>query len=293
MDGGDGTRDGEGGQIGSPPESGADPDQYRDSECFPAAALGRIHSLEQVERAIDRVRGAAFPSWNLDLIFAIPGQSLADWEWELEEAMRREPDHISTYCLTFEEDTRLWVRLQQGQVEKKIAGEEADFHDRGWCRLEAGGYEQYEVSNFARPGAICRHNLNTWRMQEWLGYGPSAASQFGGRRFQRPADTEAWAALLQAGSSTRVDEMELDAGTLAADSLIFGLRMNAGIDLKAWQERFPGIPTEGWLAFRDQLIEEELAEADGDRLRLTPAGRLVADGIGSALLDLDWHCPSS
>jgi oxygen-independent coproporphyrinogen-3 oxidase len=139
-------------------------------------ALGRAHTREQVLRAYERIRSAGFPSVNMDLMFALPGQTAAEWDADIDEALALEPDHISTYCLTFEEDTALWVKLSQGRV-RLDPENEARMYERTWDRLGEAGYAQYEVSNFARPGHACLHNVNTWRMASGPGLGPSGASQ--------------------------------------------------------------------------------------------------------------------
>ena len=147
-------------------------------------ALGRQHTPAQIHRAYDLIRAKGFASVNIDLMFALPGQTEIQWRADLDEALRLAPDHLSTYCLTFEEDTALWVKLSQGKV-KLDADKEALFYQHTWDYLATRGYLQYEVSNFARPGHTCRHNLNTWNMHEWVGLGPSAATQHNGWRFSR------------------------------------------------------------------------------------------------------------
>ena len=103
------------------------------------------------------------------------------WEKDLRQAVELEPDHLSTYCLTFEEDTALFVKLSKGEL--KIDPEkEAVFYEKAWDFLPQQGYAQYEISNFAKPGNECIHNLNTWGMNEWIGYGPSASTQYKGIR---------------------------------------------------------------------------------------------------------------
>ena len=132
-------------------------------------------------KSFSMIRETGFNSTNLDLIFGIPGQTLSLWEKDLIQAVEMAPDHLSTYCLTFEEDTALFVKLSQGKV--SIDPEkEASFYERTWELLPKHGYAQYEISNFAQKGHLCRHNLNTWAMDEWIGYGPSAATQFQGIR---------------------------------------------------------------------------------------------------------------
>lgn len=248
--------------------------------------LGRVHSLEQVHRSVELLKEENFHNFNLDLIFAIPGQSLSMWERDLSKAIESGPAHISTYCLTFEEDTALWVRLQKGQVKRHDIEDEARFHELAWEKLKVAGYDQYEVSNFARPGQACQHNLNTWRMQEWIGYGPSASSQFGSRRWTEPHSLEEWLTGIQSGEPRYADEVELDSSMLAQDFLIFGLRMNDGVDLAEWRGRFGKAPLAGWDPFMNRMIEESLATIDGSRLKLTSKGRLLADRIGEEILNL-------
>ncbi len=237
-------------------------------------ALGRQHTREQVYRAYERVRAADFLSVNLDLMFALPGQTAEEWAGDVRAAVALAPDHLSTYCLTFEEDTKLWVKLSQGRV-KLDTEHEARLYEATWAQLEAAGYAQYEVSNFARPGHACRHNLNTWRMNEWIGLGPSAASQHAGWRGGNIADLERW---------LTEDRVALTPALLAEDALIFGLRTNAGVDLATWQARAPEAP---WPAIEDvlaALAAGELLTREGDLVRLTNRGRMIADSIGAEIM---------
>lgn len=247
--------------------------------------LGRQHNRRQVERAIATIREGGIRNLNLDLIFAVPGQSLEEWRRDLEIALAFEPEHLSTYCLTFEEDTKLWARLQRGEVHRRSEEDEAAFYETSWDVLGAAGFAQYEVSNYARPGFACQHNLNTWAMQEWLGYGPSASSQFAGRRFTAVASLEEWTRQVEADERIWEDEVTLDPTVLATDALVFGLRMNAGIDLPALRRRFPDAPWDEFSALAQRLAEEGLLEMGSDHWRLTPSGRLLADRIGVELLE--------
>jgi oxygen-independent coproporphyrinogen-3 oxidase len=246
-------------------------------------ALGRQHSVEQIDRAYDRVRAAGFPSVNLDLMFALPGQTAEEWAADVREAVSRAPDHLSTYCLTFEEDTKLWVKLSQGRV-KLDPDHEVRLYEQTWAQLGAAGYAQYEVSNFARPGQACLHNLNTWHMNEWVGLGPSAASQHGGWRGGNIADLEKWQTNVAHGDRVTEDRVALTPSLLTEDALIFGLRMNAGVDVAHWRERCPDAP---WAAVDDllrRLVNEQLATRTGAIVRLTDRGRLLADAVGAELM---------
>jgi oxygen-independent coproporphyrinogen III oxidase len=249
--------------------------------------LGRQHTREQIFRAYDRIRAAEFASVNIDLMFALPGQDEAAWLADLAEAVALAPDHLSTYCLTFEEDTALWVKLSQGRV-KLDTEREARLYERTWSELAAAGYAQYEVSNFARHGHECVHNLNTWRMHSWVGLGPSAASQHAGWRGANIADLEKWLAGLPRGERMTEDRVAVTPALLAEDSVIFGLRMNEGVDLAALRARFPKADWPAMDVLASRLVADELAEwsggAAGARLRLTLRGRLVADAIGGEVM---------
>ena len=246
-------------------------------------ALGRQHTREQIFRAYDRVRAAGFHSVNLDLMFALPGQTAAEWSADVREAVSLGPDHLSTYCLTFEEDTKLWVKLSQGRV-KLDPEHEAALYEATWSQLEDLGFAQYEISNFARPGHACRHNLNTWKMHEWVGLGPSAASQHGGWRGGNIADLEKWLGHLDHAERMTEDRVALTPSLLAEDALIFGLRMNEGVDLSSWRRRAPAAP---WTSVDDTLATlaaAELLVREGESVRLTKRGRLVADSVGAEIM---------
>jgi oxygen-independent coproporphyrinogen-3 oxidase len=216
-------------------------------------------------------------------MFALPGQTEAEWQQDLETAIGLGPEHLSTYCLTFEEDTALWVKLAKGAVKLDVE-REARFYLAAWERLAGAGLEQYEVSNFARAGRACRHNLNTWRMHEWIGLGPSAASQHGGWRGANVADLERWREEVGRGERLTENRVQLSPELLAEDALIFGLRLNEGVDLAAWRGRCPGAPWDEIDALFGRLAAEGLARRDGPRVRLTDRGRLVADAVGAELV---------
>ncbi len=246
-------------------------------------ALGRQHTREQVLKAYARVRDAGFASVNLDLMFALPGQDLAAWELDLKTAIDLAPDHLSTYCLTFEEDTKLWIKLSKGQV-KLDPEHEARLYERTWDILDGAGYSQYEVSNFARPGHACAHNLNTWRMHEWVGIGPSAAGQHDCLRGANTADLDKWMEGIARGERMTDDRVRLTSGLLVEDAMVFGLRMNVGVDLQALKTRFPAA---GWADLDrtlTRLSEQGLVERTEAVVKLSRRGRLLADSVGSELV---------
>lgn len=252
-------------------------------------ALGRQHPVEKTFQAYQWIRQAGFDSVNLDLLFGAPGQSLTDWEDDLAQAVALAPDHLSTYCLTFEEDTAMFVRLSQGKV--KIDPErEAEFYEFAWDYLPMYGYEQYEVSNYARPGHACRHNLNTWAMNEWIGYGPSACTQYQGIRRKNIANLEEWAEGMHSGNQPKfMEEEPLSSSDFAQDAVLFGLRMNQGISLPQIAGQFDLTLKQfsAMAKFLDRLVSEGLAnQLSSGNYSLTKQGRILCDAIACDLPDL-------
>ncbi len=283
--------------------------------------LGRQHTASQARRAFAAIREAGFDNVNIDLMFALPGQTAADWANDLAAGIALGPDHISTYCLTLEEDTKLWLRLAAengrhpagrdptsrsaangGTVPRcgmpSVSGPDAEaaMYEAGWAQLERAGFRQYEVSNFARPGHACLHNLNTWRMNEWIGLGPSAASQFGGSRGANVADLDRWLADLAAGRRAEVDRVDVTPRLRAEDALIFGLRMNEGVELDSWRAVDPEAPWPAVERILERLVDAGLAVGSGERERpgrpaharrycLTSSGRLLADAVGAEIME--------
>ena len=254
--------------------------------------LGRKHGPDKIHQAYDLIQKSGFVSVNLDLIFGIPGQSIAQWETDMMHAVDLKPNHLSTYCLTFEEDTVLYKKLSAGKI--SIDQEkEAEFYERTWSYLPEHGYKQYEISNFAFNGHACKHNLNTWRMNNWIGFGPSACSQYQKKRWKNPANLEKWEIGVREGFSPKdYDEFSyLSEQTLAEDSILFGLRMNQGIRMPEIGQRF-GLSRkciENLNEFFDQLINENLAREMDGVICLTKKGRIRADAIAAEVPSLQMR----
>jgi oxygen-independent coproporphyrinogen-3 oxidase len=254
------------------------------------AAIGRPHSLKQIQEAVELIRNSA-TNWNMDLIFAAAESTLPEWREDLRQAIRLGSTHISTYCLTFESDTQIYLKMLKGLRKRPGAEEEAAFYKETWGFLRKGGFHHYEVANFARAGFECQHNLNTWRMQEWLGYGPAAASQARGaessyRRYTNIPDLKQWAEGIKTGQRIFVDEAELTPVEMALDRIIFGLRMPDGIRIKEIAAALPAATVEKLERLGRQLEEQGLLEKNGDLWRLTQDGLLVADLIGAEVTEL-------
>jgi len=236
--------------------------------------LGRVHDAAQVRTSFAVLRAAGFDNLNLDLIYGVPGQTLAQWEDSLRQTIDLAPEHISAYCLTYEEDTEYFDRLSRGEF-REDGEQDADFFEHGVALLSAAGYAQYEISNYAQPGRNCRHNLAYWEGADYLGLGPSAWSTVGARRWQNVPDTAAYVSAVRAGVRPLANEEDLPPETREAEMIAFGLRMNAGID-PARLVSHHGRVTE--------LRGAGLLEDHGPRVRLTARGRLLADEIAAELM---------
>jgi oxygen-independent coproporphyrinogen-3 oxidase len=231
--------------------------------------LGRQHAPQEIAETCALLRDHGFSNINLDLMFALPGQTEAAWDATLEAALACEPNHVSAYALTYEEDTPFFEKLRRGEWRQDEAREIAMF-ERTRKVLGGAGLIDYEISNFARPGFESRHNLAYWRGADYLGLGPSACSTIGARRWKNLPDTRAYAQHLARGEPVRVDLENLDPATRAKERIMFGLRMREGVALEAFN---------GAASRLKELAADGLAFEDQGRVRLTPRGQLVADSV--------------
>jgi oxygen-independent coproporphyrinogen III oxidase len=236
--------------------------------------LGRVHSAAQAQRSYDILRTAGFENVNLDLIFGVPGQSRAQWIETLNKTVALQPNHISAYCLTYEEDTEFFRRFQTGEF-RQNSSEDAEFFVATMDFLAGHGFEQYEISNYARRRRECLHNLAYWEGKDYLGLGPSAFSTVGNSRWQNIADTQSYVARIALGDSARSFAENLEETTRESERIVFGLRTNHGILRSKIAHQAVEL---------DDLEKAGYLEASGDYVRLTRAGLLVADEIGALLV---------
>jgi oxygen-independent coproporphyrinogen-3 oxidase len=247
--------------------------------------LGRRQSPKQIYAAYGLMREEGFDNINLDFMFALPGQTFETWLEDLNEAFALDPEHLSTYCLTLEEDTDLYKKFTQGNFTPRTAEEEREYYLKTWEALEDKGFKQYEVSNFSKPSYACQHNIHTWQMHEWIGIGPSAASQYEGKRYTHTPSLNLWSKGIAQKKPIYSHEEALTPEIVGLDSLIFGLRMNDGIHWPNLCERFPILKAHtALLSTLNDLESEGLLQKNGPQYHLTQEGRLVADAIGSLIL---------
>ncbi len=252
--------------------------------------LGRIHSGAEAAAAYAAARQAGFANVNLDLIYALPGQTAAAWLADLRRALELGPQHLSLYALSIEEGTPLAALVASGQVVPASGDEAAALYEASAALLAAAGYEHYEVSNWARGAGPrrapvrCHHNLGYWRNEPYLGFGAGAHSYFTGCRYRNEPEPARYTALVEARGEAVVEETWIDARRAAADTVMLGLRLAEGLDLEIFAARH-GLDLAA-------LCHAELAElADLGLLRrragtiaLTPRGWLLANEVIVRLL---------
>jgi oxygen-independent coproporphyrinogen-3 oxidase len=245
--------------------------------------LQREHSPDDVRRAVSAAQTFA-SSVSVDLIFAAPGESLAAWLDDLEQAMAMGPQHVSAYELTFEKGTTFWNRLKRGDLSANSEEITAAMYCQAIEQLESAGWKQYEVSNFARTGYRCRHNEVYWTGQPFFGFGPGAARFVDGFRETNHHSSTEYLKRVEASRSPISMSEKLKAREAAAERLILGLRRIDGIDEQSFVFQ-TGERVEDVLGpLLPMLLENDLLRRDENSCRLTRRGILFSDEIASKIL---------
>ncbi|MBL9116903.1 MAG: radical SAM family heme chaperone HemW [Verrucomicrobiaceae bacterium] len=240
--------------------------------------LGRDHSPEEAAETFWNLRDAGIPSLNVDLMFSIPGQTLADWSYSLTESLKLKPDHISAYNLNYEEDTEFFARLKRGEyTEEGERDAEMFFHAAE--QLTAHGFEHYEVSNYALPGHHSIHNQGYWSGNDYLGLGPSAVSTIDRQRWKNIPDTDHYVSTIQQGFLPQCDAESLSHNEWLTERIALELRTSRGLPL----HRIPHVEK----STLDSLQEHGHAIIQSDHLILTLQGRALTDPIATQLLSED------
>ncbi len=245
--------------------------------------LERDHREAEILDTVARLR-ERFENFSLDLIFALPSQTLAHWRETLRRAIELQPTHLSTYGLTFEKGTAFWSRREKGAIEQLPNELERDMYAAAMDDLAAAGFEQYEISNFARPGYRCRHNQTYWRALPYLGFGPGAARYINGRRESNHRSTTTWIKRVLGGLSGVAMSEELAPDHRAREAIVLGLRQLDGIR-RAEFRTLTGFDLD---SLASETITREVAagriEDFGEGIRITHEGRFFADPVMIAFL---------
>lgn len=255
--------------------------------------LERWHEPKNVARAVELAREAGIARQSIDLIFGIPGQTLDDWQRDLDRALELRLEHLSCYALTYEPNTAMTKRLERGEIERIDEDLEAAMYEATVASLRAAGLERYEVSNFARIGGECRHNLAYWRQENWLAAGPSGSAHFAGWRWKNVPRLTDWMEGVNAcGFAPAVDIEGPDARRALAEHLMTAVRLREGFDEQAIMERARALGVEGSLAralekhIRQTRLGKQVGPLDNQRATIAPTdlGFLFADEVAADLI---------
>ncbi len=236
--------------------------------------LGREHNAEQAEESFRILRNAGFTNVNVDLMFGLPGQTVDQWRATLEKTIALEPEHVSTYCLTYEEDTEFFLRHARGEF-RQDANADAEFFELTMTILEDAGYRHYEISNYARPGFESVHNRAYWLGKDYLGIGPSAVSTIGTQRWQNVSDYRAYINRVLSGESSRGTSENLTDQMKRTERIALSLRTRDGVS--AGELKDFGAET-------DELVALGLLRQSNGNFILTKKGKALTDSITEALL---------
>jgi oxygen-independent coproporphyrinogen III oxidase len=236
--------------------------------------LGREHNAVQAEASFHILREAGFANLSIDLMFGLPGQTLAQWNSDLEKTIRLQPDHISTYCLTYEEDTEFFLRHARGEF-REDPESDAQFLEAAMQMLEGADFQHYEISNYARPGFASAHNRGYWAGDDYLGIGPSAFSTVGLQRFQNVCDYRAYSDRVLAGESAVTSTEALTPEMKRTERIALALRTQDGVSSSE---------LEGWPTESREFIDLGLLREVNGHFILTPRGKLLADSVAEAFV---------
>ena len=244
--------------------------------------LTRIHSANQVFETYEHARNAGFENINCDLIYSMPGQSWEIWERDLLRVLDLKPDHISAYTLTLEKGTELYQFVKKGQVTMPEEDQTGEWFLNTHDILHSHGYSAYEISNFARPGMECRHNLHYWRIHPFLAFGPSAHGFDGSNRWGNVRSLDQYLTQIESGNTPISMKESLTQKNLTNELIGFGLRMNEGIDLAQIPERYLNQFITNLESAREKWSDVLILRDSS--VSLTKKGMVYTDAVGVDLM---------
>lgn len=247
-----------------------------DSELF---AISRIHDWQTFLSAYRTLRQCGYDNINIDLMIGLPGQTRKSYLESLEKVLSLEPEHISNYGLILEDDTPLAGQVSKGQVSVLDGDQERDLYHQAYEVLKARGYELYEISNFAKDGRVCHHNVNYWRCGEYAALGVGAHGYLNGQRYENPETVSAYEALINEGRRPLISQEAIDLGEQEREYLMLGLRMVAGIEAEAYQAMFGRNPLEAFSDLIKQYVESGHMMASPRGFALTLDGMDISNHI--------------
>ena len=246
--------------------------------------IGRIHTAEQARTAIRDARAAGFQSLSLDLIYGLPGETLAMLQSDIDEALALAPDHISIYGLQLEEGTAFWCQHEMGRLDLPDDAVTEAMYDLMTTALPAHGYERYEISNFAKPGFAGRHNLGYWQDKPYLGLGAAAHSYLDGVRYENTKDIAAYIDAIEHGTLPRTQEEPATRAIQMEEFAFLALRTATGIDKAAFKRRFATPLSAVYADAIERMKAKGLLEETPTHVRLTAQGMKYGNWVFEAFL---------
>jgi oxygen-independent coproporphyrinogen-3 oxidase len=242
--------------------------------------LDRIHSVDEAKNAVKAARAAGFENVSLDLMFALPRQTLKQWQDTLTQALALETDHLSLYSLIVEEGTGFYTLQQKGRLPLPSDDTAADMFEMAVETAQSAGYAQYEIANFARPGRECRQNLHYWRNEPYHGFGCGAASYLNGARRMNIKAPSKYADAIEANADLTLSTETLTDDETMAETMMLGLRLTReGVPYSRFEARFGVDLRVRFAAEIETFTHRGLVEATDTCLRLTPRGVFLASEV--------------
>lgn len=241
--------------------------------------LGRAHTVADIENAVINARKAALHNLSIDLIFAIPGSRDDSFLRSLRSALYLGPQHISAYSLTYEQNTPLKSDVDAGKIKPVDEGTDRTQYTLAIDELAKAGFEQYEISNFARGGFECRHNLNCWENKPYIGLGPAAASWFQGKRYTNIPNVTEYIKSIKNGKRPACDIQKLTPEQIACETAVLNLRRTKGIDLNEFTERTGYNAIQLFSSSITKNLQLKLIRMISGRIELTKKALPIADSV--------------
>ncbi len=241
--------------------------------------LDRIHSEEEIHMTVEKAREAGFDNLSLDLMFALPGQTMASWEDNLAQALAKDPEHLSTYNLTIEPETAFHTLEAKGKLTLPPDDFQLEFYKKSIQTITEAGYQHYEISNFCQPGKECRHNLIYWHNGDSLGLGAGASSFLDGSRFKNCNLPSRYIREIETQGTAVEFSEQLEPSQAMGETLMLGLRLREGMAIKPFEERFQTSFHKTYDHTISSLAEKNLITLDKNRIVLSPEGLFLADSV--------------
>ena len=241
--------------------------------------IGRIHTFEEFEKNYHDAKQMGFDNINIDLMYALPNQSREDWMVSLEKVVKLNPTHISAYSLILEENTELFKMYERDEFNLLDENTDIEMYEYTINYLKSHGYNQYEISNYAKDNFECKHNVLYWKCEEYVGIGASASGYFNGIRYNNICELDNYEKMILEGEKPIEWEEKLSIKDEIEESIFLGLRMNEGIQISDFKEKYNFDFEKEYKNEIEKLSKMELIEIDNNRMKLTQKGREISNSV--------------